>query len=430
VRNSTVTGNSVSSLNGAGGGIRPFGGGNLNLGNTIVAGNSAATQPELSPIDGATITSAGNNHIGDSNGDSIVAGVVYQASDIRDISPLLGGLADNGGAVPTHALLPGSPAINTGDNANAVDPFTNSPLLFDARGTGFSRISDAIVDKGAFEVQSTPIPTPSPTPNPTPTPAPTPTPTPNPTPTPTPQTCAPLTTVSEGDLFPGGIVSFGVASGSGTVTVDHVNAGTGLQSLTVVGAPTNAVVNIPPFVPGTFAPVVVTFTTPNPALPTSFRLRAASQFHAIFIDVRCGTVTPTPTPTPVASPTPTPVATPTPTPATACPTFTSTVPIIIPAGAPGTTTGPASPYPSTVNVAFLGGTVTKLTVTLNNLSHTFPGDLDILLVGPGGQSVILMSDTGGGLDIVNVNLTFDDAAANSLPDSTQIISGFFKPTRL
>jgi hypothetical protein len=152
VRNSTVTGNSVSSLNGAGGGIRPFGGGNLNLGNTIVAGNSAATQPELSPIDGATITSAGNNHIGDSNGDSIVAGVVYQASDIRDISPLLGGLADNGGAVPTHALLPGSPAINTGDNAKAVDPFDNSALLFDARGANFSRISSGTVDKGAFEV--------------------------------------------------------------------------------------------------------------------------------------------------------------------------------------------------------------------------------------------------------------------------------------
>ncbi|MCA1622953.1 MAG: carboxypeptidase-like regulatory domain-containing protein [Acidobacteria bacterium] len=151
VRNSTITGNSVSSLNGAGGGIRPFGSGNLNLGNTIVAGNSAATQPELSPIDGATITSAGNNHIGDSAGDSNVAGVSYQASDTRDVPPLLGGLADNGGAVPTHALLPGSPAINTGDNAKAVDPFDNSPLLFDARGAGFERILDAIVDKGAFE---------------------------------------------------------------------------------------------------------------------------------------------------------------------------------------------------------------------------------------------------------------------------------------
>ena len=271
----------------------------------------------------------------------------------------------------------------------------------------------------------------TPTPTPTPTPGATPTPTPGATPTPTPggNVCTPSTTVTEGDLFPGGIPSFGVSSGPGSVTIDHVNAGTGTQSITVVGAPTNAIVTIPPFVPGTFNPVVVTFTTPNPDLPTDFTLRAASTFHAVFIRVRCGTVTPTPTPTPVASPTPTPVATPTPTPPPACPTFGNFAISIIPAGAPGTTSGPASPYPSNINVAGLTGTVTKVTVTLNGLSHDFSDDLDILLVGPGGQSVILMSDTGGGNVVVNVNLTFDDAAANSL-SSTQIISGFFKPTNL
>jgi len=62
----------------------------------------------------------------------------------------------------------------------------------------------------------------------------------------------------------------------------------------IVAAPSNAVVNIPPFTPGTFAPVVVTFTTPDPAQPTDFVLRAASTFHAAFIRVRCGGVTPTP----------------------------------------------------------------------------------------------------------------------------------------
>jgi glucose/arabinose dehydrogenase len=116
---------------------------------------------------------------------------------------------------------------------------------------------------------------------------PTPTPTPVATPTPMPQTCTPFTTVTEGDLFPGGIVSFGVSSGAGSVTVDHVNAGTGLQSLTVVGAPTNAIVNIPAFAPGTQAPVVVTFTTPSPGLAVDFTLRAASTFHAANIRVRC-----------------------------------------------------------------------------------------------------------------------------------------------
>jgi subtilisin-like proprotein convertase family protein len=245
------------------------------------------------------------------------------------------------------------------------------------------------------------------------------------------QTCTPSTTVTEGNLFPGGVVSFGVAGGPGTVTVDHVNAGTGLQSLTVVGVPTNAIVTIPAFMPGTINPVVVTFTVINPALPVDFTLRAASQFHAANIRAQCGTVTPTPTPTPVGTPTPTPTPvaspTPTPTPGT-CPTFTNPMPILVPAGAPATTSGPASPYPSTINASGLGGTVTKVTVTLNNFNHTFPDDVDVLLVGPGGQSVILMSDAGGALDVTNVNLTFDDAAAAMLPDSTQIVSGTYRPT--
>ncbi len=113
------------------------------------------------------------------------------------------------------------------------------------------------------------------------------TPTPTPTPSPTPQTCTPFTTVTEGDLFPGGFVSFGVSSGPGSVTVDHVNAGTGLQSFTVVGTPTNATVNMPAYTPGTFAPVTVTFTAINPALAVDFTLRAASTFHAANIRVRC-----------------------------------------------------------------------------------------------------------------------------------------------
>jgi len=112
----------------------------------------------------------------------------------------------------------------------------------------------------------------------------------SPTPTPGGNVCTPTTTVTEGDLFPGGIVSFGVSSRPGSVTIDHVNAGTGLQPLTVVGVPTNAIVNIPAFAPGTTAPVVVTFTPTNSALPVDFTLRAASQFHAALIRVRCGAV--------------------------------------------------------------------------------------------------------------------------------------------
>ena len=90
--------------------------------------------------------------------------------------------------------------------------------------------------------------------------------------------------------------------------------------------------------------------------------------------------------------------------------------------------GAATPYPSTINVSGLTGLVSKVTVTLTGMNHTFPDDVDILLVSPSGKSVLLMSDTGGSLDLVNVNLTFDDAAASQLPDGTQIVSGTFKPS--
>ena len=102
--------------------------------------------------------------------------------------------------------------------------------------------------------------------------------------------CTPTATVTEGDLFPGGPASFTVTTGTNSVTVDHIDAGTGLQSLTVVGTPINAVVTIPPFTPGTFTPVVVSYTIINPALPVDFTLRAANTYHAIFIRVSCGMV--------------------------------------------------------------------------------------------------------------------------------------------
>ncbi|HEY6168417.1 MAG TPA: proprotein convertase P-domain-containing protein, partial [Verrucomicrobiae bacterium] len=94
------------------------------------------------------------------------------------------------------------------------------------------------------------------------------------------------------------------------------------------------------------------------------------------------------------------------------------------------TQGAASLYPATISVSNFQGTITKLTATLTGLSHTYSDDLDILLIGPGGQSVMLMSDTGGANGITNVNLTFDDAAAGSLPDSTQITSGTYRPTNI
>ncbi|MCA8999131.1 MAG: VCBS repeat-containing protein [Planctomycetaceae bacterium] len=59
----------------------------------------------------------------------------------------------NGGSTgPTHALVPGSPALDSGSLALAVDS-NGDPLVYDQRGEGFPRVSGPGVDRGAFELQ-------------------------------------------------------------------------------------------------------------------------------------------------------------------------------------------------------------------------------------------------------------------------------------
>jgi uncharacterized repeat protein (TIGR01451 family) len=90
----------------------------------------------------------------------------------------------------------------------------------------------------------------------------------------------------------------------------------------------------------------------------------------------------------------------------------------------------AVPYPSTINVSGLTATVCKVTVTLNDLSHLFPDDLDVLLVGPGGQAVLLMSDVGGPNAASGLTLTFDDAAAGVIPDNGPLLAGTYRPSNI
>jgi len=90
--------------------------------------------------------------------------------------------------------------------------------------------------------------------------------------------------------------------------------------------------------------------------------------------------------------------------------------------------GTAMPYPATINVTGLTGRVSKATVTLKGLAHSFPHDIDMLLVSPSGASVLVMSHTGGGHAVTNVNLTFDDDATATLPNYDSITSGTYKPS--
>ena len=106
--------------------------------NSLVAGN---TESHSDPnAFGVTFLDRGNNLVGG--------------------SPQLGPLANNGGPTRTHALLPGSPAIDAGNNCvltenGCIGPYGqdhNPALSFDQRGS--ARVGT--VDIGAFEFAAQP----------------------------------------------------------------------------------------------------------------------------------------------------------------------------------------------------------------------------------------------------------------------------------
>jgi VCBS repeat-containing protein len=104
-------------------------------------------------------------------------------------------------------------------------------------------------------------------------------------------------------------------------------------------------------------------------------------------------------------------------------TFTNTSPIQI------VDDGPANPYPSQINVQNLSGNITDVDLKLSGYSHVFPDDVGVLVVGPQGQKVLVMSDVGFTCDVSGIDLTFDDEATSSLPDGCAITAGTYKPTQ-
>ena len=109
------------------------------ISNSIIAGNLSLSG-EGPDVFGENINGDNNNLIGDLTG--IASGTLGTGSDIFDVDPQLAPLDDYGGPTETHALLPGSDAINTGVAIPGI--FT------DQRGQnrGIS------VDIGAFEVST------------------------------------------------------------------------------------------------------------------------------------------------------------------------------------------------------------------------------------------------------------------------------------
>jgi hypothetical protein len=61
--------------------------------------------------------------------------------------------------------------------------------------------------------------------------------------------------------------------------------------------------------------------------------------------------------------------------------------------------------------------IVDLKVSLIDLTHTFPDDLDFLLLGPDERGFEFWSDAGGSTDIVNADFGITDSAASLLPTS-------------
>ncbi len=100
---------------------------NTTLSNTIIADNFALISPDVS----GAITSQGYNLVSNVSRSS-----GWITTDILNQNPFLAPLGDYGGPTQTVALLPNSPAINAGNNANA--PATDQ--------RGFARIVGGVID--------------------------------------------------------------------------------------------------------------------------------------------------------------------------------------------------------------------------------------------------------------------------------------------
>lgn len=124
--------------------------GQVTFRNSLVAGNSCqASSGCTDDLRMRTTSGFGEvdlfyNLIGDQDGFNPSAA---STGNLFAIDPELGPLADNGGPTLTHALLPGSPAIDSGD------PAFTPPPAFDQRGPGFDRVRGAAIDIGAYERQ-------------------------------------------------------------------------------------------------------------------------------------------------------------------------------------------------------------------------------------------------------------------------------------
>ena len=155
--NLTITSNvaSLAEMTGFGGGVYNQLGANFTLRNTIIYGNSHVHGAVVSMDDCyGTLNTQHYNLVYTLNNCTLN---FSQGLDLTGINPQLGVLADNGGPTQTHALLDGSPAIDTG-NPNACYDQLGTTLTMDQRGYPRTWDGDADgvarCDIGAYEYAS------------------------------------------------------------------------------------------------------------------------------------------------------------------------------------------------------------------------------------------------------------------------------------
>ena len=157
--NTTITGNQTVVAN-SGGGIRSVSGA-TSLINCTITGNYANAGGGISNIGPSSPTYirntiiAGNTDSGFFGAPDVFGTFNYLGNNVIGGNPLLAPLGNYGGATQTHALLPGSPALNAGNNCVLTNSCASNNLGFnltnDQRGAGFNRQVGGAVDIGAFE---------------------------------------------------------------------------------------------------------------------------------------------------------------------------------------------------------------------------------------------------------------------------------------
>ena len=133
--NATITDNSAPDGAGVADKAAPLG--QFAIDSSLIAGNHASGSGATTELITARTIDGANNLIASSS--------AALPADTLGGDPRLAPLADNGGPTKTHALLPGSPAIDAGSNVANQDT--------DQRGDGHPRTSGKAPDIGAFEVQ-------------------------------------------------------------------------------------------------------------------------------------------------------------------------------------------------------------------------------------------------------------------------------------